>query len=224
MAKVLVISVHPDDESLGCGGTILKHKSKGDNINWLIITTPTSNHPHGFSHEKILQREKEIDLVAQRYGFSNVINLGFPTQLLDEINMRDLVVKIDEVISTIKPEVIYLVNRSDTHSDHRIAFDAIYSCTKNFRKPYINRILMYETLSETEFAPALQENAFIPNVFVDITEFIDEKLEIMMIYGSEVMPENFPRSISAIKSLAGYRGSRIGVEHAEAFVLLFEKC
>ena len=82
---------------------------------------------------------------------------------------------------------------------------------------------MYETLSETEFAPALTENVFIPNVFVDISEFIEQKIEIMKIYESEVMIDNLPRSISAIKHLAGFRGSRIGVDFAEAFMLLFER-
>jgi len=221
--NVLTVSVHPDDETLGCGGAILKHKSLGDSINWLIITGITPNHPYGFSKEKEIEREKEIEKVAEMYGFSSVANLKFPTQLLDEINIRDLVNKIDNAINEIKPEVIYLINRSDIHSDHRMAFDAIYSCTKNFRKPYIQKILMYETLSETEFSPALPENVFIPNVFVDISDFMNKKIEIMQLYQSEIMPGNLPRSINAIKSLAAFRGSRIGVEYAEAFMLLFEK-
>ena len=82
---------------------------------------------------------------------------------------------------------------------------------------------MYEVISETEFAPALNENAFIPNVFVDISEFMEKKLEIMGIFKSELMPANFPRSINAIKSLSAYRGSRISVDFAEVFMLLFEK-
>ena len=83
---------------------------------------------------------------------------------------------------------------------------------------------MYETLSETEFAPALVENAFVPNVFVDISAYMEQKLAIMSVFASEVMPDNLPRSYSAMKALAGYRGSRIGVKYAEAFMLLFEKC
>ena len=157
------------------------------------------------------------------YGFKKVFNLGFPTQLLDEINLRDIIIKIDKVILDIQPKIIYLINRSDVHSDHRVAFQAIYSCTKNFRKPFIERILMYETLSETEFTPALAENVFIPNVFVDISDHMKKKMEIMSVYESEVMHDNLPRSYSAINALAAYRGSRIGVEYAEAFMLLFEK-
>jgi LmbE family N-acetylglucosaminyl deacetylase len=135
-----------------------------------------------------------------------------------------LVSKIDKVINEIQPKIIYIVNRSDVHSHHRIAFEAVFSCTKNFRKPFIERILMYETLSETEFAPAFSENAFIPNVFIDVSDYMGHKLDIMSVYQSEVMPDYMPRSFSAIKALAAFRGCRIGVQHAEAFMLLFEKC
>jgi N-acetylglucosamine malate deacetylase 1 len=223
MKNVLVVSVHPDDETIGCGGTILKHKEKGDKINWLIITGPTKNHPYDFSEELIVNRQNEIGLVGLKYNFDKVFNLGLPTQLLDEIDFREIVGSIDKVVNQIKPEIIYLINRSDVHSDHRVAFQAVYVCTKNFRKPFIEKILMYETLSETEFSPALLENVFIPNVFVDISAYIDKKLEIMSVYKSEVMPDNLPRSYNAIKALAAYRGSRIGVNYAEAFMLLFEK-
>ena len=223
MKKVLFVSVHPDDETLGCGGTILKHKDRGDEIYWLIITAPTINHPYGYSEEIIRRREKEIGNVSKIYGFNGLISLGFPTQLLDEVNIRDLIVKINEAITAIQPQIIYLINRSDIHSDHKVAFNAIYSCTKNFREPVIERILMYETLSETEFSPSLAENAFIPNVFVEISDYIDKKIEIMSVLVNEVMPDNLHRSFSAIKALAAYRGSRIGVNYAEAFMLLYEK-
>ena len=223
MKKVLFVSVHPDDETLGCGGTILKHKEKGDAIYWLILTAPTINHPYGFSEEMIKQRENEIKLVALKYNFDDVFKLSYPTQLLDEINFREIIVSIDKVIDQIKPEIIFLINRSDVHSDHKVAFKAVYACTKNFRKPFIEKILMYETLSETEFSPPLGEFVFFPNVYVDITDFIEKKLEIMSVFADEVMPDNLPRSFSAIKALAAYRGSRIGVNYAEAFMLLFEK-
>lgn len=223
MKKILFVSVHPDDETLGCGGTILKHKVNGDENYWLIITAPTLDHPYGFTEDIIQQREHEIKKVSQLFGFQRTIQLGFPTQLLDEINMRDLVGEIDQAINEVKPQVIYLINRSDIHSDHRVAFQAVYACTKNFRKPYIEEILLYETLSETEYAPALNESVFIPNVFVDTTDFMDKKLEIMSVFSSEIMQDNMPRSMSAIRALAAFRGSRIGVKYAEAFMMIFKR-
>ncbi len=223
MKKVLIVAVHPDDETLGCGGTILKHADKGDDIYWLIITAPTIDHPGKYPLELIEKEERQNRAVAEKFGFKKVFNLNLPTQLLGELSFMELVGTIDKVIKEIEPEIIYLNNRSDLHSDHRIAFDAVYSCTKNFRKPYIERILMFETLSETEFSPALTENAFVPNVFVDISAFMDKKLEIMSVYASEVMPDNLPRSYRAMKGLASYRGSRIGVDSAEAFMLIYER-
>jgi N-acetylglucosamine malate deacetylase 1 len=219
--KILVVSVHPDDETLGCGGTLLKHKKAGDEIFWLIITHIPEN--AGWKQSRINSRKKEIEAAGSLYGFSKIENLQFPTTRLHEVPFTLLLEKISNTIIEIEPDVIYLHNRSDIHSDHRIAFDAVISCTKHFRFPFIKKMLMFECLSETEFAPPLVENVFIPNVFVDISDFIDKKLEIMQIYESEVMTDNKPRSLSAIKSLAGYRGSRISVPYAEAFSLLFEK-
>ncbi|MBA7592854.1 hypothetical protein ES708_35050 [subsurface metagenome] len=129
---------------------------------------------------------------------------------------------MSKVLFEIKPEIIYLPNRSDVHTDHQITFKTAYSCTKNFRYPFIKKILMYETLSETEFAPALPENTFIPNVFVDVEKYIEKKLKIFSIYESEVMKYPFSRSLNGIKTLARYRGNYIGVEYAEAFTLIKE--
>lgn len=223
MSKTLFIAVHPDDETLGCGGTILKHKSQGDEIYWMIITAPTKNHPYGFSDQVIKERNELIRNVAEKYGFNRTIQCGFPTQMLHAVDLRELVVSLDSYINEIKPNIIYTMFRNDVHSDHRVAFDAVYSCTKSFRKPFIERILMLEALSETEFAPAIPSTSFVPNVYVDITDFMDEKLEIMSMYKPELMPEPYPRSLNSIEALARVRGSRCGVKYAEAFMLLYEK-
>jgi LmbE family N-acetylglucosaminyl deacetylase len=217
-----MIAVHPDDETLGSGGTLLKHKEQGDIVSWLIVTCISEE--NGFSLEFAANREIEIQKVADMYRFDNIVKLNLLATRLDEIPFSKLVDLFSEKIRELKPDTIILPNRSDVHSDHRYSFDAAYSCTKSFRYPFITKILMCETLSETEFAPALSANAFIPNVFVDISDFMDKKLEIMSIFSSEVMVNNLPRSYSAINALATYRGSRIGVNYAEAFMLLYEKC
>lgn len=218
--KILFIAPHPDDETLGAGGTILKHKAQGDKIFWLIITDILNE--HGWDSEHVKQRQKEIELVADAYHFDRVYRLNLPTTKLDELPLTEIINRISTVIKEITPSTIYLQNRSDSHSDHRITFDAVMACTKSFRYPFIKRILMYETISETDFAPALPEKQFIPNVFVDISEFINKKIEIMKIYNSEIMDSGLPRSLENIQALAQYRGSRIGVKAAEAFQLLLE--
>lgn len=221
--KVLFVSVHPDDETFGCGGTILKHRHMGDRIFWLNLTARIPGHPGGFSEVTFNKRNDLINTISAQYGFEKSFNIKLQTGLLDTYSMFEIVGKIDGIISEIEPDWIFIPNRTDVHSDHRVAFQAVYSCTKNFRKPYIAKILMYETLSETEFAPPLAENVFSPNYFVDVSAFMNRKIEIMNLYETEVMPDPMPRSIYATKGLASYRGSRIGTEYAEAFVLLFSR-
>ncbi|MDD3235126.1 MAG: PIG-L family deacetylase [Candidatus Cloacimonetes bacterium] len=220
--RVLFVSIHPDDETFGCGGTILWHKNNGDAIYWLNLTGPTPNHPYGFTNDVINKRENQLSLINQAYGFKQFINLPFPTQMLETVEQRILVGSISKAYADIKPDVLYLPNRSDIHSDHRAGFAALFAAAKSFRSPYIKKILMYETLSETEFAPALSENAFIPNSWVDISVWFERKLEIINIYDTEVMPDPYPRSIHAVKGLGAFRGSRICVSYAEAFVQIFE--
>ncbi|QKF91984.1 PIG-L deacetylase family protein [Campylobacter sp. CCUG 57310] len=214
--KVLVVAVHPDDETLGCGGTLLKHKENGDEIYWLICTAISKDHTYYDT------REKEIRYVEQAYGFNKVYNLRLKTMKVDEYSMSELVGKISEVINDIEPNILYLPFKSDVHSDHRKIFEAAYSCTKSFRYPFIKKLYMMEALSETEFAPSTKEDSYIPNVFVDISKFIDKKLDIMKMFKSEIGEHPFPRSERNIKALSIYRGASCGCKYAESFMLLKE--
>lgn len=218
--KVMVISVHPDDETLGCGGTILKHSANGDEVYWLILTK--AHESLGFDKEFLNNRENQIKEVSKRYGFKKVIQTEFLTTKLHTIDFSVFIERISEVINKIKPEAVYMNNRSDIHSDHQVAAKAIMSCTKSFRYPFIKRILMYECISETEISPALPENIFIPNVYSDITDYIDNKIEIMKIYESEIQEPPMPRSLDNIRSLARFRGASSGCNYAEAFMLIRE--
>ena len=216
--KVVVISAHPDDEIIGCGGALLKHKSNGDEISWIIITNVFEH--QGFTKERIESRQQEIEKVKIMTGFSSVHKLDYPTMRLDSSSTNKMIPQISGLFNEIKPEVIYVMNRSDAHSDHRVTFDAVVACTKSFRYPFIKKVLMYECISETEFAPALPERVFQPNYFVDVTNYFDKKIEIMKVYESELGEHPFPRSIRNIEALAVFRGASVGVEYAEAFQLI----
>lgn len=216
--KVLVISPHPDDETLGCGGTILKHIKNSDSVVWVIVTSVFVD--HGFSPERVESRGIEIEKVSKTYGFSNTYQLGFPTTCLSEIGERKIIDSLIDVFKKEEPEIIYLPNRSDAHSDHFMVFKAAMACSKSFRTPSLKRILMYECLSETEFAPALSEKTFVPNYFVDITNFFEHKTDIMKIFSSELGCHPFPRSEKNLEALATLRGAQVGVYYAEAFQLL----
>lgn len=220
MDNVLFVAPHPDDETLGCGGTILKHKNQGDNIYWLILTKAN---PKITSIQNIENIQKQyIQSVSEKYNFNKIFHLDFLTTELDIYPIVEIIGAIKKVFDLIQPNIVYLPNRSDVHSDHKIIFKATYACTKNFRAPYVKKILMYETLSETEFSPPLPENAFMPNLFNDITPYMERKIEIMKLFTTEQMEKPFPRAISSIKALNRFRGSRIGVEYAEAFMQLLD--
>ncbi|MBT5399472.1 PIG-L family deacetylase [bacterium] len=214
MNKILIIAVHPDDETLGCGGTLLKHKFNKDEIHWLICTE--TNAKDNFYDI----RKKEIEKVRKLYEFNSVTNLKLRTMHVDEYTTSDLVGKISQVINKIKPNIVYLPFRGDIHSDHRKIFEAAYSCTKVFRYPFIKDIYMVETLSETEFSLSTKEDSFVPNVFVDISRFLDKKIEIINVFKGEVGEHPFPRSEKSIKALATFRGATAGCKYAESFMLI----
>jgi LmbE family N-acetylglucosaminyl deacetylase len=220
MNKVLVLAVHPDDETLGCGGTLLKHKDNGDEINWLIATDIKES--EGYDKQTVKTREDEIIKVERLFDFDSVNRLGLPTTKVDKYSMSELISKISSVVKKVKPNIIYLPFKSDVHSDHKYIFDAAYSCTKSFRYTFINKIYMMETLSETEFSVSTKEESFTPNVFVDISNYIGRKIEIMKIYESEIGEHPFPRSERNIRALGTYRGATSDCDYAESFMLLKE--
>ena len=217
---VMVIAPHPDDETLGCGGTLLKHIHAGDRVHWVIFTSVTTE--QGFSEERVRSRSDEIDRVALAYGFASVHRLGFPTMTLDTIPKSDLVGALGAVVTAVGAEILYVPYRNDAHSDHAAVFDAAASCAKTFRYPSVKSVRAYETLSETEFGIRPDDPGFRPNLFVEVLPFFERKLEIMNIFASELGVFPFPRSELILRSLASLRGSQSGVAAAEAFMLLKE--
>lgn len=218
--NIVVVAPHADDETLGCGGTILRHIEEGDNVFWLIITQMNEN--DGYSLKQVQKRESEVKLVSQTYGFTLTKCLGFSPAKLDTIPMGTMVGSLGSVFKEIQPQIVYLPYPGDIHTDHRVVFDAVTSCTKSFRYPTIKKVMVYETLSETEFGLNPDHNGFRPNVFVDISNFLERKIKIMNIFESEVGGFPFPRSEQAIRALATLRGSSAGCQAAEAFMLLKE--
>ncbi len=219
-SKILVVAPHPDDEVLGAGGTLLRRKAEGATVAWLIVTGITAE--TGWSEDKIKQRADEIKRVTALFGFDSVFELDFPTTQLDQVPMSDLVAAISNVFKTFEPEEVFVPHPSDVHTDHRVVFNAVASCTKWFRYSSVKRVLAYETLSETDFGLGTSQ-AFRPNVFIDIEPYLADKLRAMDIYASEVGVFPFPRSHQAIRALATLRGSASGFKAAEAFELLRER-
>jgi N-acetylglucosamine malate deacetylase 1 len=218
--KTLVIAPHPDDEVLGAGGTLLRRQNEGGSIAWLIVTSIPSDKE--WPDEKIIERQKEIEDIAKFFKFDEVFNLSLPTSELDTIPYHTIVKKISHIISSYKPDEVLVPHYGDVHTDHQIVFNASVSSSKSFRHPFIKRILCYEVLSETNFS-INPVNKFIPNYFVNISDFLEKKIEAMEIYKSEMLNFPFPRSRISIESQARLNGSASGFKASEAFQLLLQR-
>lgn len=217
--NILVISAHPDDETLGCGGTLLKHKAHEDSLNWFIATRSVGNR---WSDAERTAKEEEVESVAKRYGMKSVQWCHWPTARLDMIAQAELIDELDQYVVQVRPELVYVLHGGDVHSDHRIVHLVAMSVFKAFsmRSKGVRKVLSYEILSSTEGGD--KNLAFIPNVFCDITDQIDEKIDIFNQYQTEMQEYPGPREASAIRALARLRGATIGTEYAEGFMLLRE--
>jgi LmbE family N-acetylglucosaminyl deacetylase len=219
--RVLVIAPHPDDETLGCGASLLKHKSRGDKLSWLVATR---GYEPQWSSEILARKETEIENVSHAYGFEKTVRLNFPTIKLDAAPFDELIASIRQAIADTSPELVYLNHFGDVHSDHRVLFEATMSVLKPFysSRHGVRKILSYEVFSSTDAMPNHPARAFVPTIFNDVTQFLEKKLEIMSLYDSEIQPFPLPRALDSIRALARFRGATIGVEFAEAFMLVRE--
>lgn len=219
--QFLAIAVHPDDETLGCGATLLKHAAAGDDIHWVIITSAEGG---VYSEEQVVAQREQVATVQEAYGFRSLQWLKFPAAQLETKPLSSLVGAIRDAVAKVRPEVVFVPNRSDVHSDHRVVFEACMAVLKSFyMAPLgVRRVLACEVPSETDAIPALAERAFAPQVFVDVSDTLQRKLEIMSLFHEQVQPGFLPRGLSAIEALARHRGASIGVRYAEAFMLMRE--
>jgi LmbE family N-acetylglucosaminyl deacetylase len=211
------MAAHPDDETVGCGGTIAKHVKKDDEVYLCIVTkayTPDWS-------VKILRKiGKEVRKVNEILGIRRTYFLGFPTVKLDTIPQKKLNDSISTVVTEVKPEIIYMPHKGDLNKDHRLVFEATLVAARPVGDHKIKRILSYETLSSTEWGYPI--DAFVPNVYVDISSTFSMKTKAVEAYKSQLMPYPHARSLPVVDALARKRGSEIGVTFAEAFLLIRE--
>ena len=221
MKRCLVVSVHPDDETLGCGGTLLRLGRQGVRLDWLIITKAWSP---AWRPAMVRAKTREVNAVARAYGMASVKRLGFPSTHLDQVPSGDLIEEVATAVQECKPDTVFMVHGGDVHTDHRVFFQAAASVFKRFRLSElgIERILSYETLSSTGMSVSPDAAQFQPAVYSNISGVLEEKLEVMALYKTEIQADPLPRGPSSIRALARHRGAAVGLEHAEAFMLLHE--
>lgn len=221
---ILVIAPHADDEVLGVGGTIARLVAEGRKAVVAVLTG------HGESAHPLWAPETwdtirgEAQKSCELLGVSKLIFRELPAACLDYSPAWKINQTVTEVIREVAPEQIYVPFSHDLHQDHQaIAYAAMVAT-----RPYlplgkqIKRILAYETLSETHLAAPYLAPAFQPNVFVDVSSHLERKLDAMRAYASQLQADHLPRSIEGLRALARLRGTHIGVDAAEAFILLRE--
>lgn len=217
--KVLVIAPHPDDEVLGCGGTIAKHVASGNEVYVCIVTKGMEPL---FSKDQVDAVREECRKANEMLGVKEVVFLDFPAAMLEEVPRYKLNDAISNAIQTIKPEEVYIPHRGDMQLDHKMIVDASMVALRPKYKHVVKRIYAYETLSETGWDIPNETNAFIPNAYNDITDSLESKIEAMKCYESQLADYPNARSIGAVKALAMYRGSTVSVKAAESFSLVRE--
>ncbi len=210
--KILVIAPHPDDEVLGCGGTIAKYAARGDKVNVCYVTKA---YPPDWSDEYLQKKDEEIKQSNAILGISKRFDLDYPTVMLDTIPQKEVNTSLAEIIAEIHPDYTFIPHRGDLNNDHRIVHDAALVVLR----PISHRcthIFSYEILSETEWGTGLY--TFEPLYYVNISDTIETKIKAMDAFKTELKESPHPRSLEVIRYLARKRGSEILVDAAEAFM------
>lgn len=216
---VLVIAPHPDDEILGCGGVIAKRAEAGDDV-WVCIMSE-GKRPM-YSKEFIKEEFREMQIAHSNVGVGHFIRAALPTARLDTIPQYKLNGILTDIVDTVQPDEVFIPHRGDMHRDHQIVADAAMVALRPNRSHKAKRVLAYEVLSETDWNIPNTQNAFIPNVYEDITKQINFKLMAMEGYKSQLREYPAARSLEGIKALAVHRGVTVGAKYAEAFMLIRE--
>ncbi len=223
MVKILIIAAHPDDEILGCGGTIARHVQNGDEVHVLILAEGLT------SRDKERERDKradELSALAQAareagriLGVRSVELRDFPDNRMDAVDLLDVVKVVELLIDKYKPDVVYTHHAGDVNIDHRIVHQAVVTACRPLPGQCVKTLLFFEVTSSTEWQIPGSAPAFLPNWFVDVSDTIDLKLQALEAYRSEMRERPHPRSLKAVEHLARWRGASAGVEAAEGFIL-----
>ena len=213
---ILVIAAHSDDEALGCSGVIARHVSEGDSVHLLFMTDGVASRLESGDGKNRLTYAQDASKILKVDSFTN---LNFPDNKMDSIPLLDVVKEIEDKISQVQPEVIYTHHIGDLNIDHQITHKAVITACRPHPGFCVRKIYAFEVLSSTEWqTPGVE--SFCPNMFIDITDYIDIKKQVLKVYSAEMHQTPHSRSIDNAIRLNAVRGNSIGVDYAEAFVLI----
>ena len=215
--RILVLAPHPDDEVLGVGGSIAKWASKGNDVYVAILTrVPVPE----FDDQISVIARHEAQKVHKLLGVKETILLDLPVLSLEREGLITVNRQITSVMQAVEPDVLLIPFIGDIHEDHKQFFKTALVAARPFYDFAPSTIYTYETLSETNWNAPYITPGFVPNVFVDISDYIDTKIEAIKIYQSQLREFPHERSPETLRALALLRGSTINRNAAEAFVLI----
>ena len=211
--KILIFAPHNDDEVLGAGGTLSKFANQGNDV---FVCEVTSG-----ENKVIVDKIKSEALKAHAIiGVKQTFFLDLPVVAINQVPVSEINEKMLEIVKIVDPEIAFIPHKGDIHTDHVEVAKSAMVALRPVTAPNLKAIYAYETLSETEWNIPSVENAFIPNVWSDITNYLEIKLQAMNCYQTQIKEFPHPRSLEAIEALAKYRGSNICVKYAESFSLI----
>jgi LmbE family N-acetylglucosaminyl deacetylase len=224
MKKVLIIAAHPDDEILGCAGTVLKRIAQGDEVYSLVLgegITSRCDTRELADMADLAQLRDSCSKASEYIGFKKHWQHDFPDNRFDSIDLLDVIKVIERVKDEIKPNVIYTHFENDLNIDHRVVFQAVLTACRPVIGETVKEIYSFEIPSSTEWvSPFNGANCFRPNVFTDITDTIDKKIEALRLYETEVKEYPHPRSPEALRIIAQRWGVMCGLKFAEPLILI----
>jgi LmbE family N-acetylglucosaminyl deacetylase len=222
--NILVIVAHPDDEVLGCGGTIARHTINGEKCYVLImaegITSRDVTRNHDLRKDKIQELRIQTEQAGRILGVDGIEFNSFPDNRMDGVDLLDVVKKIEEAIDKYRPEIIYTHHFGDLNIDHQITAKAVETATRPVKGDSVKEIYSFETPSSTEWAFANPNHHFRPNCYTEIEKTLSKKIEAFECYHGEKRTYPHPRSSEALANLAKTRGAEVGLKAAEAFTLI----
>ena len=223
MKKVVVIAAHPDDEVLGCGGTIAKHSFCKDQVHILFLSNGVaSRFEKEATEQNNIESQARLEMAHNAnkiLGTTSLDFLYYPDNRMDSVDRLDIIKSIEKFLSKHQPEIVYTHHAGDLNIDHQRVHQAVITACRPIPNYHVKTLLFFEVASSTEWQTPSSAPYFKPNWFVDISDFLSLKEQAIQAYAHEMRPYPHVRSIEALEYLSRWRGATIGVKAAESFVL-----
>ena len=221
---ILIIAAHPDDEVLGCGGSMAKWSIGGHDVHLLIMAEGATSRDRKRNRDNrkddLSHLGKSAKEAGRVLGIKSIELFDYPDNRMDSVDLLDIVKTIENGVEKIKPDVVVTHHCGDLNIDHQIVHKAVLTACRPQPGSTVKQILSFEVPSATEWQPSTTNSPFMPNWFEDISDTLNLKLKALEAYNSEMQEWPHARSIKALEHLAGWRGASVGVEAAEAFMLV----